>query len=129
MAGVKGLVGLAFLGSIGMTLVILACALPENKLWWPFFVVVFYLLAPLPTLIARRYNENPGGSNSTLECAIFITMGIVISAFALVIVLARAEVIRWTACYLTLTGNVIVFATLIGFFLTFDSDDSDYTMW
>lgn len=56
-------------------------------------MVVFYLLAPLPTLIARRYNENPGGSNSTLECAIFITMGIVISAFALVIVLARAEVV------------------------------------
>ncbi|CAH0551468.1 unnamed protein product [Brassicogethes aeneus] len=114
-----------------MTLVILACALPQyKKLWWPFFVVLFYILAPIPTLIARRYSENSGGSsNSCLESAIFITMGFLVSAFALPIVLARASVIAAGACYLTLAGNVVVFATLLGFFLTFDQDDSDYNMW
>ncbi|KAK7791027.1 hypothetical protein R5R35_013434 [Gryllus longicercus] len=124
------LVTLAFAGSIGMTLVILGCALPQYKIWWPFFVVLFYILSPLPTLIARRYNENVG-SNGTgpYELAIFITMGFVVSSFGLPIILARSNVVEWGACYLTLAGNVVVYATLVGFFLTFDTDDADYSMW
>ncbi|XP_026470930.1 leptin receptor gene-related protein [Ctenocephalides felis] len=124
---------------MGMTLVILACALPHfNKLWWPFFVVIFYILAPLPTMIAKRYSNDSSSSNACLEFAIFITMGIVVSSFALPIVLARTPAavptpdqpgIQWAACYLTLAGNVVVYLTLLGFFLTFDQDDADYSMW
>ncbi|CAK1551471.1 unnamed protein product [Leptosia nina] len=124
------LVSLAFAGSIGMTFVILACALPQYKLWWPFFVVLFYILCPIPTMIARRSSDSAGGSNSPcMEAAIFITMGILVSSFALPIVLARADVILWGACYLTLAGNIIVYLTILGFFTIFDMDDSDYAMW
>lgn len=133
MAGIKALILLAFAGSIGMTFVILACALPKYALWWPFFVVLFYILSPIPPLIARRYTEVQGSSNSCLETAIFITMCIVVSSFALPIVLARAPsdnpTIQWGACYLTLAGNVVVYSTLLGIFITFDQDDSDYNMW
>lgn len=134
MAGIKALVALAFAGSIGMTFVILACALPQYAVWWPFFVVLLYLLAPVPTLIARRYAEDSGGSGGPcLEFSIFITMGFIVSAFALPIVLARSPaehpVIQMGACYLTLAGNVVVFLTLLGFFLTFDQEDADYSMW
>ncbi|PNF36063.1 Leptin receptor overlapping transcript-like 1 [Cryptotermes secundus] len=102
--------------------------------WWTFFVVLFYVLAPLPTLIARRHAENSGSSSTAAyEFAIFITMGFVVSSFALPIVLARspesAPVIKWGACYLTLAGNVVVYATLLGFFMTFDAEDTDYSMW
>lgn len=92
-------------------------------------MILFYVLAPIPTLIARRYNEHSTGSNTCLENAIFITMCLVVSSFGLVIVLARAEVIAAGACYLTIAGNVIVYATLLGFFMTFDQDDADYSMW
>ncbi|XP_043676747.1 leptin receptor gene-related protein isoform X1 [Vespula pensylvanica] len=131
---IKKLVLLAFSGSIGMTLVILGCALPQYEVWWPFFVVLFYILAPIPTIIARRYTEDPASSsNPCLELAIFITIGFVVSSFALPIVLARAPdenpVIHWGACYLTLAGNVIVYLTLVGFFVTFEQDDVDYNMW
>lgn len=120
-----------------MTFVILGCALPAYKIWWPFFVVLFYILAPLPTLLARRCGSIPhfdnSSSNPCLELAIFITMGFVVSSFALPIVLARSPennpVIQWGACYLTLAGNVIVYLTLVGFFLTFDHDDSEYGIW
>lgn len=134
MAGLRALVLLAFAGSIGMTLVILGCALPTYKVWWSFFVVLFYVLAPIPTIIARRYTDDSGStSNPCLELAIFITMGFVVSSFALPIVLARSPVeqpvIQWGACYLTLAGNIVVYATLVGFFISFDQDDTDYNMW
>ncbi|KAH9632591.1 hypothetical protein HF086_001834 [Spodoptera exigua] len=123
------LVSLAFAGSIGMTFVILACALPQYKLWWPFFVVLFYVLSPIPTMIARRHTDSAGGNSPCMETAVFITMGFLVSSFALPIVLARAGVIELGACYLTLAGNVIVYLTILGFFTIFDMDDSDYTMW
>ncbi|XP_023289146.1 leptin receptor gene-related protein [Orussus abietinus] len=117
-----------------MTFVILGCALPAYQVWWPFFVVLFYILAPIPTILARRYTEDPAnGSNPCLELAIFFTMGFVISSFALPIVLARSPVnnpvIQWGACYLTLAGNVVVYLTLVGFFMTFDQDDAEYNPW
>jgi len=37
MAGIKALVLLAFLGSVGMTLVVFGCGLPTFGLcWWPY---------------------------------------------------------------------------------------------
>ncbi|KAL1110140.1 hypothetical protein AAG570_008217 [Ranatra chinensis] len=111
-----------------MTFIILACALPQYKIWWPFMVVLFYLLAPLPTLIARRHAERTGTSNASMDIAIFITMSFVVSSFALPIVLARAP-IQWGACYLTLAGNVVVYLTYIGFFVTLYQEDSEYSMW
>ncbi|KAK4884717.1 hypothetical protein RN001_000988 [Aquatica leii] len=60
-----------------MTLVILACALPQYKLWWPSIVVVFYITTPIPTLMSKRYTEQHGCNTSCKEIAIFITMGLV----------------------------------------------------
>ena len=59
--------------------------------WYPFTVVVFYLLSPIPSLIARRHSDD-SASNPCRELAYFLTTGIVMSAFALPIVLARAPV-------------------------------------
>merc|ERR1712114_145831 len=92
MAGVKALVALAFSGSIGLLFLFLACALPQFNNWYPFTVVVFYLLSPIPTFIAKRYADDSLSSNPCRELAWFLTTGIVISAFALPIVLARAPV-------------------------------------
>ncbi|KAL1423374.1 hypothetical protein MTO96_021135 [Rhipicephalus appendiculatus] len=86
-----------------MTLLVLGCALPQPSNWYPFFVVLFYVLSPLPTLIARRYKEDVARSSAAQELAYFITTGIVISAFGLPLVLARSPaaphaVIQWSAC-------------------------------
>ena len=92
MAGVKQLVVLALSGSIGLLLLFLACALPQFNNWIPFTVVVFHLASPLPSLLARRHGDNSPGSSPGKEIAWFLTTGIVVSAFALPIVLARAQV-------------------------------------
>lgn len=60
--------------------------------WWPLIVVLFYTLALVPTIFTRRYTQD-SGSAACQEVAIFVTMGFVISAFALPIVLARTGVV------------------------------------
>jgi len=133
MAGIRALIGLAFSGSIGMMFLVLACALPQYSNWWPFFMLAFYLLAPFPIILSRRYSDDSGASNPCKEMAIFITAAIVVSAFGLPIVLARspevAPVIQWGAAGLVITGNIVVFLTILGFFIAFDNDDVDYSMW
>lgn len=103
-----------------MTLVILSCATPSlgayvscwsvlminNSLfylisvWWPFFVVIFYFLAPVPVLFANRYSETLQMSTSTTpkDVALFFTAGIVISAYGLPIILARAPILEPVVC-------------------------------
>merc|ERR1711872_1077123 len=73
-------------------LVFFSCALPQFNNWIPFTVVIFYLISPIPTLIAKRRGEDSSGSNPCRELAWFLTTGIVVSAFALPIVLSRAPV-------------------------------------
>lgn len=69
-------------------------------------------------------------SNACKELAIFLTTGIVVSAFGLPIVFARAHLIEWGACALVLTGNTVIFATILGFFLVFGSnDDFSWQQW
>ena len=59
--------------------------------WYPFTVIIFYLLSPIPSMVARRHSDD-SASNPCRELAYFLTTGIVISAFALPIVLSRAPV-------------------------------------
>lgn len=53
-------------------------------------MVAFYMLAPFPTVISRRYGDGTGNTNPCREIALFITAILVVSAFGLPIVLARA---------------------------------------
>jgi len=58
--------------------------------WWPMFVLIFYALSPVPTLIARRFADAVEMSSVLIEICIFITSCIVVSAYGLPLVLARA---------------------------------------
>lgn len=65
--------------------------------WWPFFVIVFYFLAPIPMILAKRYTDSNEGN--AMDCALFFTMGIVISAFGLPIILARSPIAAPTVSF------------------------------
>jgi len=122
MAVVKALVGLALSASIGIIFLILGCALPQLGIYWPLFNIIFYLLAPLPILFSRR-NGSSDETSKIKEWGYFFATGIVISAFALPIVLFRVEAIKGLACGLVTIGNIFVFVTIWGFFKTFGGDD------
>ncbi|KAF1766236.1 hypothetical protein GCK72_006192 [Caenorhabditis remanei] len=124
MGGVRSVAALAFAGVVGLTFLVLGCALPMYGTWSPMFVIAFYILSPVPLLIARRFQEDMTGTNACIELALFITTGIVISAFALPVVLAHAGTIKHGACFLINTGSTIMFGTIIAYFYLHRDDDS-----
>ncbi|XP_046548547.1 leptin receptor gene-related protein-like [Haliotis rubra] len=124
------LIGLAFTAAIGITFLLLGCALPQFNNWWPMFVLFFYCLCPVPTVIARRLASSfDSASSACTELSIFVTTGIVVSSIGLPVILAHTGIIQWGACGLVLSGNVIVFLTILGYFYVFAGDDFDYSMW
>lgn len=130
MAGMKTLLTLAFMGSVGMTFVIIACAKYGN--WWPMIVVMFYILSALPSLLALRHRAMDGNpSQSCLDFAIFITMGFVVSSFALPIIFQRVQdkpIIETDACVYTLIGNIVMYLTFVSFFMT-SEEGAQYSGW
>lgn len=80
-----------------MTFLILACAIPgesDHKTYYPFFVILFYAFSVIPLIIAKRRSQDLNGTNPCLEFALFLTAGIILSTFALPIVLYRSDVVR-----------------------------------
>ena len=62
-------------------------------------MLTFYALSPVPTLIARRFAESIEQSSILVEVCLFITACIVISAYGLPLVLARAAHNVCVSCY------------------------------
>ncbi|RMC08784.1 hypothetical protein DUI87_15035 [Hirundo rustica rustica] len=128
---VAALVALSFSGAIGLTFLMLGCALEYYGVYWPLFVLIFYFLCPIPHFIAKRVGDDSDAASSACrELAYFFTTGIVVSAFGLPIILARVEAIKWGACGLVLAGNAVIFLTILGFFLVFGrGDDFSWEQW
>ncbi|KAI5103743.1 leptin receptorprotein-related protein [Silurus meridionalis] len=131
MLPVSALVSLSFSGALGLTFLLLGCALEQFGVYWPLFVLIFYVISPLPNLIATRLGDDTDSSSNTCrELAHFLTTGIVISAFGLPVILARKDVIKWGACGLVMAGNGVIFLTILGFFLVFGrGDDFTWEQW
>ncbi|XP_010786122.1 leptin receptor overlapping transcript-like 1 [Notothenia coriiceps] len=112
MAGIKALISLSFGGAIGLMFLMLGCALPVYDKYWPLFLLFFYILSPIPYCISRRVvDDTDSASNACKELAIFLTTGIVISAFGLPIIFARAAVVshRSLSVHFTIVHKHTVF--------------------
>ena len=63
------------------------------------FVLVFYILSPVPSMVSRRYADTLEQSSALVEFCHFMTSGIVVSAYGLPIILAHTP----------LSGPVVTF--------------------
>jgi len=88
-------------------------------------------LAPIPHLIVKRSGDGYGSSSGALkEVSAFFTTGLVLSAFALALVLERTAVISMGSCALVFASNIVMFLTIWGFFWAFDNEDGfEYNTW
>uniref|UniRef100_A0A8C8SAU4 Leptin receptor gene-related protein n=1 Tax=Pelusios castaneus TaxID=367368 RepID=A0A8C8SAU4_9SAUR len=88
-------------GAIGLTFLMLGCALEYYGVYWPLFVLIFYVLCPIPHFIARRVSDDTDAASSACrELAYFFTTGIVVSAFGFPIILARVGAVCSVGCFL-----------------------------
>ncbi|KAL1776771.1 leptin receptor protein-related protein [Sigmodon hispidus] len=103
----------------------------DDSVYWPLFVLIFYVISPIPYFIAKRVTyDSDATSSACRELAYFFTTGIVVSAFGFPVILARVAVIKWGACGLVLAGNAVIFLTIQGFFLVFGrGDDFSWDQW
>uniref|UniRef100_A0A8C8WY88 Leptin receptor gene-related protein n=1 Tax=Panthera leo TaxID=9689 RepID=A0A8C8WY88_PANLE len=101
MAGVKALVALSFSGAIGLTFLMLGCALEDYGVYWPLFVLIFHAISPIPHFIAKRATyDSDATSSACRELAYFFTTGIVVSAFGFPVILARVSVVSFVfSCF------------------------------
>jgi hypothetical protein len=88
---------MGFIASVGITFQILACVVPKNDSnFWPLLVYLFYILLPLPVLLSKRIIKDSMIGVSEKDTArakhyaVFFTAGIMVSSFALPILLARS---------------------------------------
>ncbi|XP_037132227.1 leptin receptor gene-related protein-like [Syngnathus acus] len=130
MAGIKELVGLSFGCAIGLTFLFLGCAVQEYGVYYPMFALFLYILSPVPLILVNRVSDESEPANACRDLAYFLTTGIVMSAYGFHLVLAHSGTVEWRACSLALTGDTIIFFTILGFYKVFGSgEDFNWEQW
>ena len=98
--------------------------------YWPLFLLFFYILSPIPYCISRRVvDDTDSASNACKELAIFLTTGIVISAFGLPIVFARAEVVSHWSLSVRFTGMTKIVVSVLMFLVLTDLQLNSLPVW
>ncbi|XP_003387198.1 PREDICTED: leptin receptor gene-related protein-like [Amphimedon queenslandica] len=132
------LIGLALSATIGIILLFVGCALHYESAnegivnWWGLFVLIFYLLAPVPLTLAKLCTVRECASEESLkvlyDICYFISACIVVSGFGLPAVMARNMIIEYGAAGIIGGANIFVFSTVYAFFAFFTREEEwDWT--
>jgi len=127
-AGLKTVILLSFVLAVGFLLIILSCALWAN--WLPLLVALTFVLAPLPNAIFSQcggdeFSASYEGSGPA-DLGRFITSTIVVTGFALPLVLTHSEIITPGACTMSVIGGALVYGTILAYSSAFKQDSDDY---
>ncbi|KAF9246509.1 vacuolar protein sorting 55 superfamily protein [Melanogaster broomeanus] len=127
-AGLKTVILLSFVLAVGFLLIILSCALWAN--WLPLLVALTFVLAPLPNALFAHCGGDEFSSYESsagpVDLGRFITSTIVVTGFALPVVLTHSEVIRPGACAMSIIGGALVYGTILAYSAAFAQDDSEF---
>ncbi|KAI0031711.1 vacuolar protein sorting 55 [Vararia minispora EC-137] len=128
-AGIKTVILLSFVLALGFLMIILSCALWSN--WLPLLVALTFVLAPLPNAVFASCGADdfsaayePGAGPADLGR--FLTACVVVTGFALPLVLAHSEVISSGASAMSIVGGALVYGTITAYTATFRQDGSEF---
>ncbi|KAG1831741.1 vacuolar protein sorting 55 superfamily protein [Suillus fuscotomentosus] len=124
-AGLKTVILLSFVLAVGFLLIILSCALWVN--WLPLLVALTFVLAPLPNALFAHCGGDEFSSSDNATGAVdlgrFLTSIIVVTGFALPVVLTHSEVLKPGACAMSIIGGGLVYGTILAYSAAFRQDD------
>jgi hypothetical protein len=128
-AGLKTVILLSFVLAVGFLMIILSCALWSN--WLPLLVALTFVVAPLPNALfshcgAEDFSTADSEVSGPIDLGRFITAFIVVTGFALPLILAHSEIIRPGASVMSLIGGGLVYGTILSYAAAFRQDDSDF---
>ncbi|KAK0483679.1 vacuolar protein sorting 55 [Armillaria novae-zelandiae] len=127
-AGLKTVILLSFVLAVGFLLIILSCALWHN--WLPLLVALTFVLAPLPNAVFSHCGSDDfshlEGGGGPIDLGRFITSLVVVTGFALPVVLAHSDIITKSACVMSIIGGGLVYGTILAYSAAFKQDESDF---
>ncbi|EJD06036.1 vacuolar protein sorting 55 [Fomitiporia mediterranea MF3/22] len=127
-AGLKTVILLSFVLAVGFLLIILSCALFKN--WLPLLVALTFVVAPLPNAIFAHCGSDDfstdGEASGPVDLGRFITSMIVVTGFALPLILAHSEIIHPAACVMSIIGGGLVYGTILAYTATFSQEADEF---
>ncbi|KAG1782512.1 vacuolar protein sorting 55 superfamily protein [Suillus placidus] len=124
-AGLKTVILLSFVLAVGFLLIILSCALWAN--WLPLLVALTFVLAPLPNALFAHCGgdefSSSDGATGAVDLGRFLTSIVVVTGFALPVVLTHSEVVRPGACVMSIIGGGLVYGTILAYSAAFRQED------
>lgn len=122
---------LAGILATGFLLIILSGSLYNN--WYPLYVVLVFLLAPLPNMLSSsndHYDDflgsGAGGIGNNADFAKFVTGMLVFSGVLIPIVFNHCGLIRDTAMYMSLSGGALIYLSIVLFVSFFEKREDDF---
>eukprot|EP00035_Acanthoeca_spectabilis_P000006 m.70224 g.70224 ORF g.70224 m.70224 type:complete len:129 (+) comp10002_c0_seq2:78-464(+) len=117
-----GICCMAFFFTIGILMVVLGCALPEYDNWYPLFVLITYILTPIPACAITR-GDNYGEASAKEDACVFMTAALTVSGYGIPFVLFNNGVIAAGAAWLTIAGNTVIFSSILAYFMIYEVED------
>lgn len=127
------IIGLSIVLSTGFLLVVLA-GIYGN--WFPIIIGLVFALAHIPVVVSNvvldngDYDFNFDPSTATLnnairETGLFVLAVLLVSGFALPVLLHHSHILTTTAMVLTIIGGVLIYGTVYTFSLFFRDEDEE----
>lgn len=137
---------LSFVLAIGFLLIILSCALWSNwlpllvgtssathavsRLADPYVPAFLFVIAPLPNAVFARLGQDDLSGDyegsPAVDLGRFITSVVVVTGFALPIVLAHSEIITPTASIMSIAGGGLVYGTIMAYTRVFRQEQDEF---
>lgn len=121
----KVMVGLGFAISVGLMLIVVASAVFNQ--YYPLFVILSSILAPLPSLWCIQEPNSDSWLSGLLTGSAgagnFLTSVLVVSGFGIPIVLTHVNLINGAALAMTIIGGLIIYGSVVFYIKKFHNSD------
>jgi len=129
VAGLKTVILLSFVLAVGFLMIILSCTLFSN--WLPLIVALTFVIAPLPNAIFAHcgsddFSAADDGSSAAVDFGRFLTSCIVVTGFALPLVLGHSGIIRNAAAFMSIIGGGLVYGTILSYSAVFKQESDEF---